>query len=146
MVNRLEDYLFSSYIYYIEDRELKIRHLDTSLILNYFSDKLKDAREKYKQYVMENINMKNPLKGSYKNFALGDKKFIEKVKAKIKKLKDTREISHIKSVLSYSIDDILEAICASFRIKKEEIFKKQKGNIYRQVSIYLIKKSTRAYH
>ncbi len=143
VVERLEDYPFSSYLSYIGKREPIIKNLDTSFILNQFSNDLESARKKYRRYVIENSNLKNPLKKSYKNIALGSDSFIEEIKKKIKQIGKNREIpqTNIQEVL-VDKDEIIKVISECFNIKEDEIFKNQKGNIYRQASIYLIKKYT----
>ena len=73
MVDNIEDYPFSSFLDYIGKRNPFIV-LDMSLILNKSSNNPEEAKKKYKQFVIENADLKNPIEKSYKNIALGSEK------------------------------------------------------------------------
>jgi len=94
------------------------------------------------QYVMKNIDLKNPFEKSYKNIALGNEKFIEKIKNKIAKLGSSREISYIKDENLLPKEHVINAVSDQFDIEQNVIFKKSKGNIYRKLTLYLLKKYT----
>ena len=142
MVEHLNNYYFSSFLDYTGKRSPVVKRLDTSLILSKFADNKKQAYKQYMQYVMENADLKNPLKKSYKNIALGNEKFIEEIKEKIAKLNSSREISHIKDENSLSKEHIIDAISTRFGIEENTIFKKVRGNIYRKLALYLFKRYT----
>ncbi len=139
MVENIDDYLFSSFPYYIGKSKQVITRLDTSLILNKFSSNIKEAQTLYEQFVIQNINLKNPIDKSYKNIALGNDRFIERIKDKIKLLDKNREISHIKDIDSLSEDRIINVIAEQFNVEKNTIFEKKKGNIYKKLALYFIK-------
>ncbi len=140
MVENINDYPFSSLLDYIGKRTPFIKRLDTSLILNMLSDKTERAQKRYEQYIMQKTDIKNPLKNSYKNIALGSEKFIEKIKEKISKQKDNREISRIKYEKLLSKEQIIDIISSQVNVKKDAIFEKKKGNIYRKLTLYCLKK------
>ncbi len=41
---------------------------------------------------------------------------------------------------THAVEEIMNIIVDKFSIEKEEIFRKRRGNIYRQIALYLIKK------
>ncbi|OQX51450.1 MAG: chromosomal replication initiator DnaA [Candidatus Cloacimonas sp. 4484_209] len=140
MVENIEDYPFSSFLDYIGKRSPLVRRLDMSLILNMLSNDIKQSQKRYQQFVMENVGLKNPLEKSYKNIALGNEKFIERIKNKIDSLGQNREVSRIKDVSLPSKEKIIDIISKQFRVEKDKIFEKRRGNIYRKLTLYFLKK------
>jgi len=142
MVKELEDYSFSSFLDYIGTKKPVIRRLDTSLILSSFSDNTEQAQKMYKQFVLDNREMLSPLKDTFKGIALGSDAFIKKITEKIRSIVENREIKETKFAATYSLDKIIKTVSDYFNINKSEIFKKKRGNIYRQLTLYLIKRYT----
>ncbi|AEA33043.1 Chromosomal replication initiator DnaA domain protein [Hippea maritima DSM 10411] len=142
MVDDPDNYHFSSFLDYIGKKSPLVKRLDVSFILSNFSDNEEQAQKQYMKYVIENADLKNPLEKSYKNLALGSEKFIEKIKEKISKLSSNREISHIKGENLLPKERVINAVSTQFNIKQNIIFKKIKGNIYRKLTLYLLKKYT----
>ncbi len=142
MVEHIDDYPFSSFLDYIGRKNPVVKKLDISLILDKFSNNQEEAKKRYNQFIIENAHLKNPLKESYKNIALGREKFVEKVKGKIKSLGENREIGQTRSVSFYDKEEIIKTVSDCFSVDKDIIFKRQRGNIYRQLTIYLIKRYT----
>ncbi|MEA1994622.1 MAG: transposase [Campylobacterota bacterium] len=140
MVKNIEDYPFSSFLDYIGKRSPVVRRLNRSLILNMLSDNIKQSQKRYRQFVMENRELKNPLKKSYKNIALGSEKFIERIKNKIDSLGQNREVSHIKDVSLPSKKKIIDVISKQFNVEKDAIFEKRRDNLYRKLTLYFLKK------
>ncbi len=140
MVENLTDYSFSSFLDYTGKRSPVVKRLDMSLILNMLSDKIKQSQKRYGRFVMQNANLKNPLKKSYKNIALGSEKFIETIKEKIGQSGQNRELSHIKKVSLLSNDRIIDIVSGQFNIKRDDIFGKSRGNIYRKLTLYFLKR------
>ncbi len=138
----LWDYPFSSFPYYIDKISPVIKRLDTSLILNRFSNETEQAQKMYEKFAIKNRKMKSPLENIFRSIALGDRRFIEKIKEKINSLSQDREIKEIRLVFAYSSDEIIKTISDCFHIKEDIIVKKQRGNIYRQLAVYLIKRYT----
>jgi len=135
-----EKYEWSSFPDYVGQRDPLIKSLDTSFILSQFGDNLKASRNRYKKFVFENAALNNPLEKSYKNIALGDEKFIDNIKEKISLLGRRREVSHIKEINSPLPEQIIDAISAQFNIDREAIFEKKRGNLYRKLALYILKK------
>jgi len=142
MVKELEDYSFSSFLDYIGTKKPVIRRLDTSLILSSFSDNTEQAQKMYKQFVLDNREMQSPLKDAFKGIVLGSDAFIKKITEKIRSIVENREIKETKFAATYSLDKIIKTVSDYFNINKSEIFKKKRGNIYRQLTLYLIKRYT----
>ncbi len=141
MVNHPGDYQWSSYLDYM-GKGRSFSWLDTQFILAQFDDDLGRARKKYENYVLNNLIMENPLKDSYKGIALGGEGFIEKIKEKIQSLGPKREIVETKDAGLYTPEEIIQKVMAEMSINREEIFRKRKGNFYRQMTLYLLKKHT----
>lgn len=142
IVKNLEDYKWSSFLDYIGKRKPIVERLDTSFILNRFGKDLRIAQENYRNYVLENICMKSPFENLYKGIALGDKAFIENVEKRIRSIGQKREIGETRFKESYGAEKIINKISEIFAIKMKEIHSKKRGNIHRQLALYLIKKHT----
>lgn len=141
IANNIKEYLWSSFLDYIGRRE-PLNRLDTILILSQFDNDLIKARKKYERFVLESVNMKNPLEDLYKNIVLGDEVFRKRIDEKIKAVGRKREIPETKFVESCTPDEIISEISKSLKIERDEIFGKQRGNMYRQLALYLIKRYT----
>lgn len=142
IVKNPEDYKWSSYLDYIGERKPIIERLDKSFILNRFDSDLSSAQRKYKVYVLGNMNMKNPLENAYKGIALGSDSFIKGIEKRIKSFGKNREIQETKFEESYKAEDIISKIVEVFKVEKKEIFRKRRGNVYRQLTLYLLKRFT----
>lgn len=141
IANNIKEYPWSSFLDYIGRRE-PLNRLDVAPILNQLDNDLIEARKKYERFVLENIDMKSPLENLYKNVALGDELFRKRIDEKIKAIGRKREIPETKFVESYTPDEIINEISKNLKIEKSEIFKKQKGNMHRQLALYLIERHT----
>jgi len=141
IANNIKEYPWSSFLDYIGRRK-PLNRLDVALILNQLDNDLIEARKKYERFVLENIDMKSPLENLYKNVALGDELFRKRIEKKIKAVGRKREIPETKFAESYTPDEIIDEISKNLKIEKSEIFKKQRGNMYRQLALYLIKRYT----
>lgn len=142
IVERLEDYLWSSYPDHLYSRKSSIDNLDTSLVLNFFSPDYHSSVRQYQEYILQNQNLENPLKQTYRNIALGDNDFIQKIKSTIKNQKSSREIPITNSTNFYNPQKIIEKVCAVNQIEKKRLMSKARGNSYRSLALYLIKKLT----
>jgi REP element-mobilizing transposase RayT len=135
------EYLWSSYLNYVDGEELSVR-LDTSLILKQFDNDLEMARRKYEAYVIENRTMGNPLKESYKGIALGEKAFLQSIKERVEKIGNKREVPETKALTAHTAEEIIQKVMADFSIRREEIFNKKRGNFFRQMTLSLLKQFT----
>ena len=71
IVEKPVDYIWSTYLDYIGERTPLIKNLDTSFILKLLDNDLKRAKKKYKNQVLTNINMQNPLDKTFEGIAVG---------------------------------------------------------------------------
>jgi chromosomal replication initiation ATPase DnaA len=81
-----------------------------------------------------------PLKDIYRGIALGKESFIKKIESKIKSIGEKREIQTTKYGYSYSPEEIILKVSQAFNLTKGEVLKKQRGNLYRQITLYLVKR------
>ena len=86
--------------------------------------------------------MKDPLRESYHNIALGSETFIERIKEKIEYLGRRREISSTRFLSKYDVDIIIAKMIQVLNIERRMIFYKKRGNLNRSLAIYLIKRFT----
>ena len=142
IVDNLEDYPYSSYLDYVNLRKSSIDNLDTSLVLNFFSPDYNSSIRQYQEYILDNQNLEDPLKQTYRNIALGNDDFIQKIKAKIENQKSSREIPITNLASSYNHKEIIQKVCAVNQIEKKRLMSNVRGNIYRSLTLYLIKKLT----
>ena len=81
-----------------------------------------------------------PVKDIYRGIALGKESFIKKIESKIKSVGEKREIQITKYFNSYSSEEIIQKVSQAFNLTKGEVLKKQRGNLYRQITLYLVKR------
>jgi chromosomal replication initiation ATPase DnaA len=84
--------------------------------------------------------MRSPLEDTHKGIALGSTVFIEDIERRIRSIGPKREIRETKFKETFGAAEIINKIVEVFDIKKEEIFRKRRSNILRQLALYLIKK------
>ncbi len=141
LVERLEDYEWSSYLDYIGLRDSKL--VETETVLKQFSAQGVNARKKYREFCYQGkgIEWKRFKKEIYAGIILGRKEFTQKMKEKIKGLKLSKEIpSSRKLAVKKSKDKILELVSIDYGKEKDEILK-EKGEP-RKLAIYLLRKYT----
>ena len=143
IVGDVEEYRWSSYLDYMGKRSSSVDRLDTEFILRQFDEKdIKKARMRYKRFVLENIDMDSPLEDSYRGIALGSGTFIEKIKEKINSIGREREVAETKIAGIHDAEEIIKSIVKEFGVKKEEVFRKRRGNVSRRLALYLMKRYT----
>jgi len=142
IVRQLEDYPWSSYLDYLNLRKSSISNIDPSFVLNLIDNNTFKSIKKYREYVIKYQDMKDPLRESYHNIALGSETFIEKIKEKIENLGRRREIPSIRTISKYDVDIIITKMTQVLNIKRRMIFDKKRGNFYRSLAIYLMKRFT----
>jgi len=76
-VKQLEDYPWSSYLDYLNLRKFNISNLEPSFVLHLLSVNLFESIEKYREYIIQHQDMKDPLQQVYHNIVLGGGAFIE---------------------------------------------------------------------
>ena len=141
IVEDLREYPWSSYPDYI-GREASPVELDTSLVLGQFDNDLETARRKYETYVIENRMMESPAKESYKGIALGGSEFLQSIKERIEGIGNKREVPETKDARAYTAEEIIQKVMDEFSIGREEIFKKKRGNFFRNMTLSLLKQFT----
>ncbi len=139
-VRNLEEYKWNSYLDYIGKGKSIIERLDISFILSRFNNDLSNAQKRYIRYVYENIEMRNPLEDSHKGIALGSTVFIEDIERRIRSIGPKREIRETKFAEVFAAAEIINKIVEVFDIEKKEIFRKRRGNVLRQLALYLLKR------
>ena len=142
VVKQLEDYSWSSYLDYLNLRKSNISNLKPSFVLQLLSANLFESMGKYREYIIQHQDMKNPLQQSYRNIALGSEPFIERIKDKIEDLGRRREIPSTRSISKYDVDTIITKMTQVMNIERRMIFYKKRGNLNRSLAIYLIKHFT----
>ena len=140
IVRQIEDYPWSSYLDYLNLRKANIS--DPSFILKSIDNNTFNSIKKYREYVIEYQDMKDPIKKSYHHIALGSETFIERVKEKIKHKGQRREIPSTRSISKYDVDTIITKMTQVLNIERRMIFDKKRGNPNRSLAIYLIKRFT----
>lgn len=140
IIRQLEDYPWSSYLDYLNLRKSNIS--DPSFILNLIDNNTFNSIKKYREYVIEYQDMKDPLLQSYHHIALGSETFIEKVKEKIEHKGRRREIPSTRFLSKYDVDTIITKMTQALNIERRMIFYKKRGNLNRSLAIYLIKRFT----
>ncbi|MGH7807054.1 MAG: transposase [Thermodesulfobacteriota bacterium] len=141
IVAEIAEYKWSSYQSYI-GKISSVERLNTEFILSQFDEDMNKARRKYKRFVLENIDMVNPLEDSYRGLALGSEEFIVGIEKRIKLLGRKREVTETKIAGMCSSEEVIGSIMRGFGVEREEIFLKKRGNIYRQMALYSIKRYT----
>jgi len=142
IVKDLSEYKWSSYLDY-EGRKKSIERLDTEFILNQFGEDIGRARRRYREFVLSNRDRESPLKDSYRGIALGGEAYIEKIKERISSVGRQREITETRLEDRHSPEEIMELMMDKLQIEREEIFSKKRGNVYRKLALYLIRRRTR---
>jgi len=142
IVADVEEYRWSSYLDYMGKRSASVDRLDAEFVLGQFDEDIKKARKRYKRFVLENIDMDNPLEDAYRGVALGSEEFVERIKEKIKSLGIKREVTETKMAGTYSAEEVIKSIMTRFGVERQEIFRKRRGNVYRQLALYFIKRYT----
>jgi hypothetical protein len=137
---KLDEYNWSSLLDYLGKRKKELNKLDTQFILTQLDNNLTQSRTIYKRYLLENLTMDFPLKDIYRGIALGKESFIKKIESKIKSIGEKREIQTTKYGYSYSPEEIILKVSQAFNLTKGEVLKKQRGNLYRQITLYLVKR------
>ncbi len=140
MVNKPEEYVWSSYRSYI-GKVKKNKWIEYSWILSKFGKYMKKAMGKYKEYTEEGLSkkIKSPLTDIWGQSVLGSEKFREKIGRILKGKVMSDEIQERKRFMKNPPpDDIIKVVVNTFDINEEGIKKKGKReNTARLVAIYL---------
>jgi REP element-mobilizing transposase RayT len=140
-VENPREYPWSSYLTYVDGENSPVV-LDTDFILGQFDNDKIIAQKKYETYVTENRTMENPMQKSFKGLALGSSKFIDSIKKQVEAVESKREIPDIKILTSHTAEEIIQQVMTEFSVTREEIFRKKRGNFFRQMTIFLLRQFT----
>ena len=140
IAKNLDEYTWSSLLDYLGKRKKELKKLDIQFILTRLHNNLSQSRVIYKRYLLKNLTMDFPAKDIYRGIALGGETFIEKIESKIKAVGEKREIQTTKYQDSHSSKEIIQKVSQAFSLTKGEVLKKQRGNLYRQITLYLVKR------
>jgi putative transposase len=136
-------YDFSSYCYYSR-KSKPPAFLNTRDLLDMFNGKKNEYRRFVESYVQhgaeiapEDIYGKNSLLGSEGFLRLAFKKMhVAGGRLNEREQPDARDMGLVNA------DDIFEIILADMRITEDDIWKKQRGNVYRKLLIYGLRRHT----
>jgi len=140
VTKNLDEYTWSSLLDYLGKRKKGLNKLNTQFILAQLDINLTQSRTMYKRYLLENLTMDFPTKNIFRGIALGKESFIKKIELKIRDIGEKREIHSTRYKNSYSPEKIIGKVCQAFNLTKEEALKKQRGNLYRQIALYSVKR------
>jgi putative transposase len=143
------DSRWSSYRHYQGLSNSPLRRFDSSLILQYFGKTGEAARLEYHKYVMEHIQMKNPMEKmpvEFQGKVLGSERYLEKYKEKTREIGLLREIPETRMASTgqklLECAEVLSLISKEFKVEPAEILKRERNNNFRQLLIYVLKKDT----
>ncbi len=136
----IHEYPWSSLLDYLGKRRKEFKPLNTQFILTQLEKNLTRSHTMYKKYILKNLTMSFPEKDIYRNIALGKESYIKKIESKITALGEKREIQTTKYQGYYSPEEMIIKVSQVFNLTKEKVLKKQRGNLYRQITLYLVKR------
>ena len=136
-------YKFSSCSYYVGKSEKTVEKLEKEILLSNFSTDLESAEKEYEIFLKNNGNDIDFSPGIFKSIAIGRKKFLDEINIFLEKQNSCKEIPSTKMNRSRFPNEIFDKIQKFYGVKRKDIIKKKKGNIYRKIAIYLMKKYSR---
>jgi putative transposase len=138
IVQKPEEYRWTSYRFYIgkSNRETLA---DTGDTLARYSEKKGEAVRAYRKFVESGITQRdNPFRDVEAGIVLGGKRFKEKIKSLLEKVKTDEEIPQIKKLRdTVSMDKVVRASCIYYGKRSEELLHRR--NAERSRVIYLSK-------
>jgi REP-associated tyrosine transposase len=141
MVQRPEDYSYSSYPAYISTKTDDVVSRD--LLLGMMAANKKEAQKKYRNYVEAGIvaDIESPFDKVYGGMILGGERFIKETLKRIKQEYLSKgEVSHRRALrTSYDMEDILKCSAETYRVSTEDVLEGRLPEA-KKAAIYLIKK------
>lgn len=137
IANFPDEYLWSSYRYFISKQDPP-RWFHTDFILSIMDNNILKAKVIYKQFVLDGVGReKNSITdNTHKGFILGNKDFLESIKAKFINIEDNAEVPLIKE-LKDKKESTLESI-----VEMAEKYVKNNKKLQRKLGLYLSRKYT----
>lgn len=147
IVEHCKDYPWSSYPVlggYVKAPEW----LETDWLLSLFGHNRKKAMEQYRSFVesVQNKKIDNPSKDIVSGVILGGSEFVNWIRraflSKDSDIKEKPELRSLKPGLTF--EDLMPVMCNEFTCTRDVILQKgKKGNLARDVAIYLSREMTR---
>lgn len=145
MVQKPEDYQYSSYRAYIKKRKDNL--LSRELIYGLVSRRNSDSSKQYQIFVESVIGkeLDNPMEKVYGGMLLGGTRFIKGILRRIKDDDFNREdVSNKKAIrASFKIEEVLEAVSSDCNVSRHDIIA-NKSSKQKKIAIYLMKERTGA--
>lgn len=143
IAQRPEEYPYSSYKTYLGSG--KDEQLTQGLILRLMSEKVLQARRRYREFVESAIGTEsdNPFESVYGGIILGGSEFIKNTLSRVKEEDLQRdEVSNRKLLQSrYDVEEILAVVTGYFNARREDLLE-NRNREQRKIAIYLLKKNT----
>ena len=141
VVKQPENYLWSSYNAFIGIVKPP-EWLEIMYVLSSFQKNQKKAMNLYKKFCedVDFESLENPSKNAVKGFILGNDSFVKSIQEKlIFSNIEQSEIPQLRKLKPRpTVEEVLEAVGKEFTCKKKDIIRAgKKGNIAREVAIYL---------
>ncbi len=137
MVERPEEYRWSSYQYYIDLRK-KPQWLKTDFILDYFGKKVSTAQKRYREFVSAFVNKKygSPLEETVASTILGSIDFVDEIKDKY--LDGKKVDRNLPALAELTTGPTIEEISNEVKVVMEE-----DTALSRKASLYLCHRYSR---
>jgi len=146
IVEHCKDYQWSSYPVFGGYTKAP-QWLETDWLLSLFGQNRKKALESYRKFVesIQNEKIEDPSRDIVSGIILGGTEFINWIKRTfLSEAPDNKEKPQLKSLKpGLTFEDLMPATCNEFACPREEILQKgKKGNLARDVAIYLSREMT----
>ena len=143
MVERPEDYPYSSYRAYVSKNKQDIVYRD--FILGMMSKNKMKAAKRYNNFVVRaiGVELENPLTNVYGGMILGGTTFKKEALSRLREEDLHKEdISHRRTLRSsYSLEEVIDSICIYLDMPRNDLLG-NKNKEHRNIAIYLLKKNT----
>ena len=144
------NYVWSSFVYYMDSSKTSPDWLRKTFILGQFSHKDNQARSRYAGFVKEGIRKspQNPLSKTYAQAILGSERFRIQVKERLGKPRIQPEVPSTRKLAEDSWltpEEVIKLVAGYFGAQKDVmVLKGKKANLARTAAIYLCRKYTPA--
>ena len=143
LVQRPEDYRYSSYGAYITDKSDDM--VNTDMILRAMAVGKKEARAKYRVFVEAAIGrvMESPVKDCYGGIIMGKERFIKDTLKRIKQeYLDKEGISQRKALRKkYDMNELLIQVAGKYKVAPEDILRGIPADA-KKVAVYVLKRNS----
>ena len=135
MVERPEDYPYSSYGAYLNPDEKDI--VPTDLILSMASRNRKESSLRYRRFVEEALDMDlpNPLQKTYRGMILGTPSFVKRVLRRLDGQTPAHDISSRRLLAPFALDDLVGIMSETLGTTSNDV----RSGMHRNMAIYCAK-------